>query len=256
MTLSVHPDKMDGLAKTTARLGPDVCRGGGSEEGLVTFDGPAVPIMELPALGSAALGGAVVKRFAENPAAEVFPVRLGVKHVEMPRLIHFIGRGYRMPCGKGKEGKPHVFANHTLGVDERPAILTSQAFREGKRRGHIIRGIRFQTLQKFKVLGFHRFVFHSLKKKAPSEVTEKMDRVGSIRRAFGWPLETPSAPTASGTRFRPGNSSPANQPPDEECQSGQDSNEKSRAQCVNDSISSLNNDREGRFGNVRLDRQP
>jgi hypothetical protein len=63
--------------------------------------------------------------------------------MQMPNLIHIFGRRNRMSRDTAQEYKPFIFANRTLSVRMRPAILMCKPLRKGERNARLIKGKLF-----------------------------------------------------------------------------------------------------------------
>ena len=92
---------MNVLTKTLNRGGPDAGGRFFIEESAVARECPRVPIVEFVPLLGPAFGGTVMKWPAQDFTAKLFPIRLRVKQVQVPRLVHLIRRGYRMSRRQG-----------------------------------------------------------------------------------------------------------------------------------------------------------
>ena len=57
----------------------------------------------------------VMQRLAENVFAQVVPVRFRVSHVQVPGLVHRIGRGYLLCRNSAEKDEPFVSIRYALG---------------------------------------------------------------------------------------------------------------------------------------------
>src|SRR5436190_12840858 len=98
----------------------------------------------------------MMKGTSQDVGAELGPVRLRERQVEMPSLVHLIRRADRMFGCLLQEDKLLIFLNHPLGIRATPAMVVRQT------RGKRALGATFVQLEgldllvKLRVFGIHK----------------------------------------------------------------------------------------------------
>jgi hypothetical protein len=92
----------------------------------VAADSGAVLLVEAIPFRLAALGGVMVQRPPQHPRTEVVPVGVAAQQMQMPHLIHLVGRRDRMVCHQGQEHKLAVLLDGAQGKGPAPAVGAHQ----------------------------------------------------------------------------------------------------------------------------------